>query len=165
MNSSIEVLGAMITPAVLISAAALLLLSTASRLGRVNDRLQLLRIEIERLVSNGEPIAPPQQKHVLSLEELTSLKQRLLHLRSAVTTLYITIALLILTSIAAGVCVLFPQLPKMLPIAVGMLGAIAFLSSIVHLVQEASVATHVTLREIGYVRELLDEQKTHSDIT
>jgi len=86
MNSSIEVLGAMITPAVLISAAARLLLSTASRLGRVNDRLQHLRVEIEQLISNGDSFSAPQQKHVLSLEELASLKQRLLHLRSAVTS-------------------------------------------------------------------------------
>jgi hypothetical protein len=158
MQPSIEVLAAMIAPAVLISAAALLLLSTASRLGRVNDRLVHLMTETERYLSDGNSSPAPEQKQQLNLEQLANLQQRLLLLRSAVIALYVTIALLIVTSIVAGINVLFPQLSSMIPISVGMLSALAFLYSIVLLVLESSIAARVTLREIAYVREILEQQ-------
>jgi hypothetical protein len=154
MLQPVEVLGAMITPAVLISAAALLLLSTANRLARVNDRLQNLMEEAE-----GLPQQADSEKHELILEQLASLLERLLLLRSAVTGLYVAIALLIVTSILGGMYVVFPQLTSMAPISVGLLGAVAFLYSIVLLIREASIAVRVTLQEITYVRQLLEQQK------
>ena len=90
MHPPTEVLGAMITPAVLISAAALLLLSTASRLGRVNDRLQHLLTEAERLLSHS---VGQEQKEILSFTQWTCLEDRLALLRSAIIALYVTIAL------------------------------------------------------------------------
>jgi hypothetical protein len=163
MHQPIEVLGAMITPAVLISAASLLLLSTASRLGRVNDRLHHLMTEAERLSLQGGPSSAQEQRQYLSLEQLTSLRERLLLLRSAVTAMYVTIALLVVTSIVGGMYVLYPQLTSMVPISIGMLSAVMFLYSIALLIYEASIATHVTLQEIAYVRELLEQQK-HSQM-
>ena len=159
MHQPIEVLGAMITPAVLISAASLLLLSTAGRLGRVNDRLHHLMTEAERFSLQGGPSSTQEQKKYLSLEQLTSLRERLLLLRSAVTAMYVTIALLVVTSIVGGMYVLYPQLTSMAPISIAMLSAVAFLYSIALLIREASIAARVTLQEIAYVRELLEQQK------
>ena len=161
MHQPMEVLGAMITPAVLISAAALLLLSTAARLGRVNDRLQHLLAEAEGLLPKAGPPLVREQKQYLSLQQLTCLQERLLLLRSAVTALYMTIALLVVTSIASGVYVLFPQLTSIVPISVGMLGALAFLFSIARLIREASIAARVTLEEIAYTRALLEQKPIH----
>jgi Protein of unknown function (DUF2721) len=159
MHQPIEVLGAMITPAVLISAAALLLLSTASRLGRVNDRLHHLMTLAERPPSQGGPSPARKQKQNLSLEQLTSLEERLLLLRLAVTALYVTIALLVVTCIAGGMYVLYRQLTSLVPISLGMLGAVAFLYSIALLIREGSIVARVTLQEITYVRHLLAHQK------
>src|SRR5215211_4194379 len=158
MHQPMEVLGAMITPAVLISAAALLLLSTASRLGRVNDRLQHLLAEAERLLPDAGPLSGSEQKQHLILQQLSSSEERLTLLRSAVTGLYVTIALLVVTSITSGVYVLFPQVTSIGPISVGMLGALAFLYSIAQLIHEASIATRVTTEEIAYIRKLLEQQ-------
>jgi hypothetical protein len=56
-----EVLGAMITPAVLISAAGTLVLSTSQRLSRVVDRIRVLAAEAERLQGPpGSTSAPVQ---------------------------------------------------------------------------------------------------------
>ncbi|MBI3462807.1 MAG: DUF2721 domain-containing protein [Planctomycetes bacterium] len=156
MLQPIEVLAAMITPAVLISAAALVLLSTANRLGRVNDRLQGLMAEAERLQHPADAAATHGNKHELVLEQLTGLLDRLLLLRTAVTGIYVTIALLIVTSIAAGLCVAFPRLFGPISTSAGVLGAVAFLYSTVVLVQEASIAVKLTLREITYVRTLVE---------
>jgi hypothetical protein len=46
---SSEILGAMITPAVLISASGVLVLSTSNRVGRTVDRVRALAVEVERL--------------------------------------------------------------------------------------------------------------------
>ena len=100
-----------------------------------------------------------EQKQCLSLQQLASLQERLLLLRSAVTALYVTIAMLVVTGIAGGVYVLFPQLTSIVPISFGMLGVLAFLYSIARLIREASIATRVTLEEIAYTRRLLEQQK------
>jgi hypothetical protein len=80
-------------------------------------------------------------------------------LRSAVTALYVTMALLVVTCIASAMYVLYPQLTSLMPISLGMLGAVAFLYSIALLIREASIAARVTLQEITYVRHLLAQQK------
>lgn len=158
MIQPIEVLGAMITPAVLISAAALLQLSTANRLSRVNDRLQDLteKAEDESLGLNSIAGGPKKE---LVLRQIASLLERLLLLRSAVTAIYVTIALLVVTSILGGLYVAFPRISSLLPISMGIFGAVSFLYSIVLLIREASIAVRVTLHEIAYARELLDRHK------
>jgi hypothetical protein len=156
MHAPSEVLGAMITPAVLISAAALLLLSTTSRLGRINDRLQHLLTEAERLLSSG---VNQERKELLSLAKLTSLEDRLWLLRSAVIALYVTIALFVATSIGGGLYVVFPQITSIVPISIGMLGAVSFLYGISLLIREAWIAARVTSDEIAYGRRLLEQQE------
>jgi hypothetical protein len=52
MPAPIEVLGAMITPAVLISGGSMLVMSTSNRLARVIDRIRLLLAESERLAAS-----------------------------------------------------------------------------------------------------------------
>ena len=50
LNSVIEFLTAMITPALLISATGSLVLSTSTRLGRVVDRVRALEIRVGELI-------------------------------------------------------------------------------------------------------------------
>jgi hypothetical protein len=156
MPQPIEVLGAMITPAVLISAAALLLLSTAARMGRVNERLMHLVTEIERMPQIAHESEP---KSRIVLEQMSSLAERLLLLRSAAIAIYLAIALLVITSICSGMYVVFPQMTSLVPIGLGLFGAIAFLYSLVMLIQEAVIAVRVSIHEVAYVRELLATRK------
>lgn len=51
-DANLQVLTAMITPAVLISGAGTLLMSTSSRLGRVTDRVRHLTARFKVLVSD-----------------------------------------------------------------------------------------------------------------
>lgn len=150
-----EVLTAMITPAVLISAAALLLLSTANRLGRVHDRLRFLFEQVQRpQASSAEP-----QIGISIDDQLGCLSKRVVLLRSAVTGIYVTIAFLIVTSIAAGMGVAFPRAFRMFPTPFGLLGAGAFLYSIVILVREAAIADKATLAEIAQLRLVLAKRR------
>ena len=153
MPEPTQVLSAMITPAVLISAPALLVLSTSNRLGRVIDRLRLLSREAES--RGGQTPPADEQKHALMVSQLDNLLARLLLLRTAVTVLYVTIAALVATSIATGIFVILPALTAWVPIVVGLLGAVLFLYSIVLLVREAALAVQATLAEADYVRRLI----------
>ncbi len=126
MLEPIKVLGAMITPAVMISAAALLVLSTASRLGRVNDRLQRRMKESEVLTTWDASQPVTQAKRQLILEELAGLTERLVLLRSAVIGLYVSIAFFLATGIIVGMSVVFPAISALVPVALGMLARSRF---------------------------------------
>lgn len=98
-----EVLGAMITPAVLISASGVLVLSTSNRIGRTVDRVRVLAAAVERLQMSPESVSPfidireHKRKHIG--EQLIQVSERALLLRSALTALYTAIGLLVMMSI------------------------------------------------------------------
>ena len=60
-----EVLGAMITPAVLISASGVLVLSTSNRVGRTVDRVRAIAAEVERLQISSERALAGESKRKL----------------------------------------------------------------------------------------------------
>src|SRR5512140_2770475 len=100
-----EVLGAMITPAVLISASGTLVLSTSNRLSRVVDRVRVLSAEAERGRSMEGTAIPPRRAALIA-SQLNQLAKRVGLLRNAMTTLYTAIGLLVATSIGVAVVVL-----------------------------------------------------------
>jgi hypothetical protein len=146
-----EVLGAMITPAVLISAAGTLVLSTSNRLSRVVDRVRVLSGEAERARStDGGAITPRRTSLIAS--QLEQLAKRVVLLRNAMTTLYLAIGLLIATSLGVAVVVLFAW-TNFAAIAPAIAGAGALFYSSLLLVREARLAVVSTLEEMDYVRD------------
>ena len=162
MNSlpAAEVLGAMITPAVLISAAGTLILSTSNRLSRVVDRVRVLAAEAERLnmpAPSLDPVAT-EAKRTFIADQLARLSARLVLLRSAMTVLYMAIGLLVATSITVGVVVLLHAGYEWLPVAMGLLGASALLYSSLLLVREARLAVGSSLIEMAFIRPVVTQQ-------
>ena len=154
-----QVLAAMITPAVLISAAALLLLSTANRLGRVNDRLQGVMAKARRVGRKSDSAQAQSQRRIALVNQLSSLVERLLLLRSAVAGMYCTIGLLVVTSIAAGMYVVFPNGFRLVSACAGLLGSVAFLYSIVVFTREAFMAVRATQEEIAATWDVLGQKR------
>ncbi len=152
-----EILGAMITPAVLISACGVLVLSTSNRVSRTVDRVRSLAAEVERLQMSRETSPAPSQKissrrkHVA--EQLAQLSKRAILLRSAMTALYSAIGLLVGTSILVGVVALLQWQYSSLPVVVGFSGACALLYGSLLLVREARLAVYSTLQEVSFARE------------
>src|SRR5215211_4444289 len=73
-----EVLGAMITPALLISAAGTLVLSTSTRLARVVDRVRVLGQMAEELQpADGTPAEDMEEKRKLIFDQLGKLTARI----------------------------------------------------------------------------------------
>jgi hypothetical protein len=154
MPLATEVLGAMITPAVLISAAGTLVLSTSNRLNRVVDRVRILVAQAERLgTCEGLAIREPKTGRQLIAEQLAVLSSRVLLLRSAMTALYLAIGLLVATSIAVGVVAAFHWVHGWIPVVSGLMGTCVLLYASFLLVREARLAVGMLLQEMTQARE------------
>lgn len=151
--SASEVLGAMITPAVLISASGTLVLSTSNRLTRVVDRVRTLAAEAERLHQSAEEDA--EARRLTIADHIPKLAARALLLRSAMTALYLAIGLLVITSIAVGVIAALHWVHGWLPVVTGLCGASALLYGSLLLVREARLAVGSTLQEMDYLGEVV----------
>ena len=109
LNSVIEFLTAMITPALLISATGSLVLSTSTRLGRVVDRVRALEIRVGELIyaedKEAIPLYEKRVEVVVDLIDKVTSRSRLL--QRAMTTFYYGLMLFILTSVAIAIAGIF----------------------------------------------------------
>jgi hypothetical protein len=150
-----EVLGAMITPAVLISAGGTLVLSTSNRLSRVVDRVRVLAADAEQLEQEESARSSLIHKRQLIVSQLRDLSRRALLLRSAIAALYVAIGFLIATSIGVGILTALGFDYSWLPITLGMLGTGGLLWATGLLVREAQLAIASTLEEMRYANAVL----------
>jgi hypothetical protein len=161
-----EILGAMITPALLISAAGTMVLSTSNRLGRVVDRVRILADMAEALHrADGMEPDETEAKKRLIFDQLSKLTLRIRHLMPAITTLYTAIGLLVASSISVGVVALLRADFAWLPVALGLLGAVALLYASLLLIREARLAVDSTLHEMTYVRRVVARKTGHGEVT
>lgn len=150
-----DVLAAMITPALLISASGTLVLSTSNRLSRVVDRVRVLARDAETLEQDKRAEQGLQQKRFLIANQLTSLTKRALLLRSALAALYTAIGLLVATSVSVGVLTMLQLRWVLPPTFLAITGSCALLWGSVLLVREGRLAIGSTLEEMNYVREMI----------
>ena len=145
-TGSLEVLTAMITPAVLISASGTLVLSTSNRLSRVVDRVRILVKEAAALRQAPSASEATMGRDFI-VRQVRTLTERARLLRTAMTVLYAAIGLFIATSIAVGVVSALGVEAGWLPVALALLGAGALLHASWLLVREARRAVISTLEE------------------
>lgn len=150
-----DVLAVMFTPAVLISAAGTLVLSTSNRLSRVVDRVRVLADEVAK--SHTESVTSVAAKSRLKLfsDQMDMLFARALYLRSAVTVLYVAVGLFVASIIGVGVTASLQWRFGWLPVATELIGSGFLLYACSFLVREARIAVKTTLQEMDYVREVM----------
>jgi hypothetical protein len=149
--ASHQVLTAMITPAVLISASGTLVLSTSNRLTRVVDRVRSLAKESQQHVSVSEEYA------AFVGRQLATLTRRVSLLRTAMTVLYTAIALFIMTSMAIGILGAIHNASGWLPVLLALGGTGALLHASWLLVHEARLAVVSTLDEMAELKNSLNQ--------
>ena len=95
LNSTIEFLTAMVTPALLISATGSLVLSTSTRLGRVVDRVRQLEERLSDLIysENKEDIPLYDKRVEVIVDLLDKVTTRSSILQRALQTFYYGIVL------------------------------------------------------------------------
>ena len=153
----VDVLSAMITPAVLISAAGLLSLSTSNRLARIVDRTRLMVREFEKL-GRDQPAQRRAAKEALVISQLNTLTTRARLVQWALTTLYLSLALFILTSLLLGLAAVVGQ-QSWIPLAVSVAGGVCLLTSSLLLIAEGRLAVRSLGEEIAFIRGISRDSK------
>lgn len=154
-----EILGAMITPALLISASGTLSLATANRLGRVVDRIRALNDMAEAL-PDGVATEEVVDKRALIADQIGWHTQRLQLLQRTIVTLYSAIGLLVAASLTVGLSASTRWALGWVPVALGFSGAFALLIAAGTLVREARLAVRGAQVEIDYVRKVVARKTT-----
>jgi len=176
LTSSLAVLTAMITPAVLISASGTMILSTSTRLGRVVDRVRSLSSRLRRLTSKEEDSEFFEEERAMLYDQLDKLTSRSRLLQRALTTFYLAVGVFVATSLAIGAVAFFfarglsTGRGAWLPVAMGLIGALFLLYGSTLLVFEARLALSTTHAEMDFIwrttkrvvpKELVEQHKTH----
>jgi hypothetical protein len=150
-----DVLAAMFAPAVLISAAGTLVLSTSNRLSRVVDRVRTLTDEVAKSNAMAETSVEAKSRQRLVSDQLNMLFLRAMLLRAAVTILYIGLGMFVGTTVAVGIVASLDWRFGWIPVATEILGGTFLLYASTLLVREARMAVKTTLQEMDYARDLL----------
>ncbi|MFC4638476.1 DUF2721 domain-containing protein [Deinococcus hohokamensis] len=151
-DASLQVLSAMITPAVLISGAGTLLMSTSSRLGRVTDRVRHLTARFKVLVTpqgQAEPLAREEKRMIV--QQLPRLARRSRIIVRAMTALYLAVALLVLTSILIGGSALLGRTPGPAAVVLAITGAAALAYGALLLSFETRLSARTTREEMKFL--------------
>ncbi|GHG33878.1 hypothetical protein CBQ26_09635 [Deinococcus indicus] len=154
-DPSLQVLTAMITPAVLISGAGTLLMSTSSRLGRVTDRVRQLTARFKVLVTeDGRQEGLAREEKRLIVQQLPRLARRSCIIVRAMTALYLAVALLVLTSILIGGSALLGQDAGLLPVVIAIAGAGSLAYGALLLSFETRLSASTTREEMKFLVSL-----------
>ena len=157
-GSAGAILGAMITPAVLISACGTLVLSTTNRLGRIVDRVRVLQRAAEALPDAAHPDESTAERRELISDQIARQAARIGLLQTAASSLYLAISLLVATSLAVGVSAAADWRFGWVPVGLGLCGGTSLFMGAVTLIREARLAVRSTLKEMEYVQRVVSRK-------
>jgi hypothetical protein len=155
LNSTIEFLTAMITPALLISATGSLVLSTSTRLGRVVDRVRVLEERLSGLImiedKQSLPLYDRRLETIVNLLDKVTSRSRIL--QKAMGAFYYGLGFFILTSVSIAVAG-FVNTYRWLPIPIGIVGIMFLFYGSLLMLLETRMATATINAEMDFTWEL-----------
>jgi len=162
LSSALAVLAAMITPALLISAAGMFILSTSNRLGRVVDRVRVIGDKLDALLHDTTGVELYEERKAMLMEQMRHQSGRAKLLQRTLSVFYITAGIFVLTSVAIGLDALFNR-PGLhwLPVLLGLSGALCLLYGSGMLVMEARMAIASLNDEVQFLNRLLQMDPHH----
>ncbi|MBT0662902.1 DUF2721 domain-containing protein [Geobacter pelophilus] len=125
--ASPQVLTAMITPVVLISACGTLIFSTSGRLGRLYDRLNTLKGELEGIMAGKLDL--PEERITYAQEQLRLQRRRGVLIQRALASLYSATLMFIAASLAVALSVALGRLAWLATVFALSGGAFLFVAS------------------------------------
>jgi hypothetical protein len=155
LNSTIEFLTAMVTPALLISATGSLVLSTSTRLGRVIDRVRQLEERLSELIYlEDKDDVPLYDKRVeVMVDLLDKVTSRARILQRAMETFYYGLGMFVLCSVTIAIAAIFNTY-RWLPIPIGIVGIMFLFVGTVLMIRETRMATATVNAEMDFTWEL-----------
>jgi hypothetical protein len=157
LTPALTVLSAMITPVVVISACASLIISTSSRGDRMIDRLYHWSAEFEALAEESPETEETRQRRAMIFQQLDQLTSRTRLLQRSLAASYLALGLFVATSVAIGLAAGAGLLEyewryvALLPIVLGLLGAGCLFYGCLLLVGEAGMALRSTEGEMDFM--------------
>ena len=158
LNSTIEFLTAMVTPALLISATGSLVLSTSTRLGRVIDRVRDLERRLGELIyvedKSEVPLYDKRVEVIVDLLDKVTSRSRIL--QKAMGAFYYGLGAFILTSVTIAFAAFLTKIHilQLLPIAIGIVGIMFLFYGSVLMLRETRMATATVNTEMDFTWEL-----------
>ena len=154
LNSTIEFLTAMVTPALLISATGSLVLSTSTRLGRVIDRVRDLETRLGELIyvedKSEVPLYDKRVEVIVDLLDKVTSRSRIL--QRAMGAFYYGLGFFVLTSVTIALAFFISY--RWLPIPIGIIGIMFIFYGSVLMLLETRMATATVNAEMDFTWEL-----------
>ncbi len=165
LNSTIEFLTAMVTPALLISATGSLVLSTSTRLGRVVDRVRQLEERLSALIyapdKSKVPLYEKRVEVIVDLLDKVTSRSRIL--QRAMQAFYYGLGMFVLTSVTIAVPAIF-NTTRWVPIPIGIVGIMFLFWGSVLMLRETRMATATVNAEMDFTWELARKVAPHDVI-
>ena len=149
LASVIDVLSAMITPAVLLLATGSLVMTTSNRSMRCVDRVRERALELEELGEVHDEHTDHKRQHLYKQLEINTKRARLL--QRALSRLYLAVGFFVGTSVSIGVVALLHINVGYVPLVLGFIGAFLLFSASVYLILESRMALTTTYSEMDYI--------------
>lgn len=158
LNSTIEFLTAMVTPALLISATGSLVLSTSTRLGRVVDRVRSLEERLSDIIyvddKSEVPLYDKRVEVIVDLLDKVTSRSRIL--QRAMGSFYYGLMFFVLTSVMIAVAAFFSTY-RWIPIPIGIIGIMFIFYGSLLMLLETRMATATINAEMDFTWELARE--------
>ncbi|OGR25727.1 MAG: hypothetical protein A2X79_05880 [Desulfuromonadaceae bacterium GWB2_53_15] len=161
--SSSRILTSMITPAVLISACGTLIFSTSARLGRIFDRVNVMKGEVEAVVDSRISYPVERMQHLK--EQVALQKRRATLIQKAMAALYTATALFIASSLAIAINVAYGSSEQgWIPTLIALSGGMFLFAASAILLYESRFNLLFVTRTIDFI-EFLEEKAEKQDKT
>jgi hypothetical protein len=161
--SSSRILTSMITPAVLISACGTLIFSTSARLGRIFDRVNVMKGEVEAIV-DGRISHPVERMNHLK-GQIALQRRRATLIQKSMVALYTATALFIASSLAIAVDVAYGSAGSAwIPTLIALAGGLFLFVASALLLYESRFNLRFVYRSIDFI-EFLEGKAAGQDKT
>jgi hypothetical protein len=154
LSSALQVLTAMLTPALLLSACGNFIISTSNRLGRVVDRVRKLSDRMEEVLREESDPELTLERTAMIEKQLDLQSRRASLLMRILVALYYASGLFVLTSVSIGVVTITSTRLYVIPVALGVGGAVMLLVAAVRLVTEARLALDGLHEETDFLQKI-----------
>ncbi len=156
LSSALQVLTAMLTPALLLSACGSFIISTSNRLGRVVDRVRKLSERMEEVIRDEKDPELLEERRSMISKHMELQSRRASLLMRTMVALYYASGLFVLTSVSIGVVTIFSTKLYWIPVLFGIGGAFMLLVATIRLVNEARMALEGLVDETDFLKRLTD---------
>jgi hypothetical protein len=148
----------MIIPAVLISACGTLIFSTSARLGRIFDRMNVMKAEIEAILAGKMDY--PEERMAFISDQIKCAKKRAALIQKAMAALYTATALFVAVSLAIAINTAYgaPE-QAWIPTLIALSGGLFLFAASALLLYESRFNLIFVVRTIDFIQFLEDQAK------